>query len=403
MNEPAVLLECNRTDQDGVSFAFSGCVDQVVAHCPTVVNAALKEVERAVSRGLHAAGYIAYEAAAGLDSALKTRPPGAMPLVWFGLFERRIPAKEAVSRAGRAYSVSGWRPSISKAEYEDAVARIREYITAGDTYQVNFTYRMRANFEGDAAAFYSDLCRSQRTAYSAYVDTGRFQVLSVSPELFFRLKSGELSARPMKGTRRRERWPEEDRRQADALRNSPKDRAENVMIVDMLRNDLGRVSETGSVHTPVLWDVERYETVLQMTSTVQSRLRRGVGVSDILRAAFPCGSVTGAPKVRTMEIISELEDSPRGVYTGSIGYISPGPEAQFNVAIRTVTVDREKAHAEFGVGSGVTYDSSAKNEYEECRTKARFLIDPGMNCRGSVNGRGMYNQPGQRVGVSGSD
>lgn len=401
MNEPAVLLECNRTDQDGVSFAFSGCVGQVVAACPGEVNAALEEVERAVSRGLHAAGFIAYEAAAGLDPALKTRSHGAAPLVWFGLFERRTELAEGRFCGGRTYSLSAWRPSVASTEYADALAGIREYIAAGDTYQVNYSYRLRAAFEGDAGALYSDLCRSQRTAYSAFVDTGRFQVLSVSPELFFRLKSGELSARPMKGTRRRGRWAEEDRMQACALRNSPKDRAENVMIVDMLRNDLGRVSETGSVRTPVLWDVERYETVLQMTSTVRSRLRSGVGVSDVLRAAFPCGSVTGAPKVRTMEIISELEDSPRGVYTGSIGYVSPGPEAQFNVAIRTVTVDREKALAEFGVGSGVTYDSSAKNEYEECRTKARFLIDPGMNCRGPANGRVVHDQPVREVQASG--
>ncbi len=400
MNEPAVLLECNRTDQNGVSYAFSGCVGQVVAHCPTTVYAALKEVEHAVSRGLHAAGYIAYEAAAGLDPAQKTRPHGAMPLVWFGLFERRIPSKEDRSGPRRAYSLSGWRPSIAKAEYEEVVARIRRYIAAGDTYQVNFTYRMRADFEGDAAAFYSDLCRSQRTAYSAYVDSGRFQVLSASPELFIRLKSGELTARPMKGTRRRGRCPEEDRSMFDDLRTSPKDRAENVMIVDMLRSDLGRVSETGSVQTPKLWEVERYETVLQMTSTVHSRLRKGAGVSDVLRSAFPCGSVTGAPKVRTMEIISELEDSPRGVYTGSIGYVSPGPEAQFNVAIRTVTVDREKALAEFGVGSGVTHDSSAGTEYEECMTKARMLTDAGMAYRGSENGIPIHDRPGQPVGAS---
>lgn len=183
----------------------------------------------------------------------------------------------------------------------------------------------------------------------------------------------------------------------DDLRTSPKDRAENVMIVDMLRNDLGRVSVTGSVETPTLWEVERYETVLQMTSTVRSRLRPDVGIPDLLWAAFPCGSVTGAPKVRTMEIISELEDSPRGVYTGSIGYISPGPEAQFNVAIRTVTVDREKALAEFGVGSGVTYDSSAGNEYEECRAKARMLMYSGLDYRGSENGIPIHDRPGPLV------
>src|SRR5690606_20960724 len=190
---------------------------------------------------------------------------------------------------------------------------------------------------------------------------------------FFSLEDGIVTARPMKGTRPRGRWPEEDEALVDELRASAKDRAENVMIVDLLRNDLGRVSEIGSVQVPGPWDVERYETVLQMTSTVTSRLRRGLGAADLLAALFPCGPITGAPKVRSMQIIAAEEDSPRGVYTGSIGCLSPDGSAEFNVAIRTVIVDRQSGMAEFGVGGGVTWGSSAAGEYEECAVKARVL------------------------------
>ncbi len=373
MREPVVLLESYSAERDRASFAFSGFCGEVAACVPEEVRPALEAVERAVAGGRHAAGFLSYEAAPGLDSVLKTRPGGALPLVWFGLFRERTGVAPGGLDSCGGYSLSAWQPSVSRAAYGAAIGRIGAYIEAGDTYQVNFTFRMRADFEGDDRALYRDLCRSQRAPYTAYLNTGRFRILSASPELFFALKNGRLTARPMKGTGRRGRWVEEDDALASALQGSSKDRAENVMIVDLLRNDMGRVAALGHVTVPRLWEVERYETVLQMTSTVTSRLRPGTALVDLLTALFPCGSVTGAPKVRTMEIISEVEDSPRGVYTGSIGFFSPGPEARFNVAIRTVWIDSETGRGEFGVGGGVTHDSSPEGEYEECLVKAQVL------------------------------
>ncbi|MDP6775485.1 MAG: aminodeoxychorismate synthase component I, partial [Candidatus Latescibacteria bacterium] len=370
---PIVRLESHNRQRESRSFAFGGFRRKVSASQPEEVVPALQEVIREVGGGRHAAGYLSYEAASGLDPVLTTRASGALPLVWFGIFDRREEADPEALDSGAAYALSEWKPTTSREDYDRSIQRIRAYIEAGDTYQVNHTIRMEAAFSGDPVSFYRDLCRSQRASYCAYLDLGRHKVLSASPELFFSLEEGVLTTRPMKGTRPRGRWESEDLALADQLRSAEKDRAENLMIVDLLRNDLGRVADTGSVSVPALWEVERYETVWQMTSTVTARLKRGVGTSDILRALFPCGSVTGAPKVRTMEIIAELETSPRGVYTGSIGYISPGPEIAFNVAIRTVWIDTDAGRAEFGVGGGITYDSSESGEYAECMVKARVL------------------------------
>ena len=231
--------------------------------------------------------------------------------------------------------------------------------------------------EGDERGLYRDLCFAQRGAHSAYLNAGRYRVLSASPELFFRIDGGGLTARPMKGTAARGRWPREDEELAESLRGSVKDRAENAMIVDLLRNDLGRVSRTGSVSWSSVFEPERYETVWQLTSTVSSELEGRGGLAGVFRALFPCGSVTGAPKVRTMQLIADIEDSPRGIYCGAVGWLSPagwaGPSASFNVAIRTVVLDSETHIAEYGVGGGITWDSSAAGEYEETVAKARVL------------------------------
>ena len=369
MSDPIVLFESHHK---GASFRFCDPCDTICVSHPKDVGPALERIERAVHSGLHAAGFLSYEAASGLDPVLKTHMPGDFPLLWFGLFRHR----EHISLGtpnGRNYDLGAWRPSVSRAAYDTALNRIRDLIIAGDTYQVNYSFRLRANFSGNSLGLYRDLCQAQRTDYAAYLDIGRFQILSASPELFFVLKNGILTARPMKGTAPRGRWWEEDEARAKQLQESEKDRAENVMIVDLLRSDLGRVSN--SVKVPSLWQVERYETVLQMTSTVTSRMRCGVGLRELVTALFPCGSVTGAPKVRTMEIIKEVEQTARGIYTGSIGYLSPGGDIAFNVAIRTVCIDRETGISEFGVGSGITCDSSSDGEYKECLTKARMLAD----------------------------
>jgi para-aminobenzoate synthetase/4-amino-4-deoxychorismate lyase len=242
---------------------------------------------------------------------------------------------------------------------------------------VNHTIRLRATVAGDERGFYRDLCLAQRGGYGAYLDLGRYRVLSASPELFFRIDDHRLTTRPMKGTAPRGRWLAEDEAVAAALVASSKDRAENAMIVDLLRNDLGRICRPGSVKVERMWEPERYETLWQLTSTVVGEREADVSLADTFRALFPSGSVTGAPKVRTTRIIADLEDSARGPYCGAIGYLAPRgsgePSANFNVAIRTVVLDGQTGIAEYGVGGGITYDSSAADEYEEILAKARVL------------------------------
>ena len=332
------------------------------------VLAVLEFAEREARSGSHVAVMLSYEAAPAFDPAFVTHPPSDFPLAWAAVFEN---ASEAFT--AERVSANGWTPRVSRGEYDRSVSRIRELIAAGDTYQVNYSFPLTSSFNGDALAWYRDLCVAQGAEYSVYLDLGRYQVLCLSPELFFERRGNHVVTRPMKGTVRRGRWPAEDRELAYWLANSAKDRAENVMIVDLLRNDLGKVSIPGSVRVSSLFDLERFETVWQMTSTVESTLRDGTNLVDLMRALFPCGSITGAPKIRTMQIIRELERSPRGAYAGAIGLLKPGGDCVFNVAIRTVVIDTETGVATFGVGGGVTIDSTAEREYEECLVKSRFL------------------------------
>jgi para-aminobenzoate synthetase/4-amino-4-deoxychorismate lyase len=373
------------------SFRLAEPVGVLEATRPDEVRGVLEAAEGAAARGLWVAGYLAYEAAPGLDPSLAVRTRAAgdpferLPLAWFAMFERREETTLPVPQADPDPSVAAaWRPSIDRETYGRAIARIRQHVAAGETYQVNYTLRLRSQVEGDERGLYRDLCYAQRGAYAGYVNLGRYRVLSASPELFFRLDDGVLTTKPMKGTAPRGRWPEEDEAVAARLRGSVKDRAENAMIVDLLRNDLGRVAVPGSVSWSDVFDLERYETVWQLTSTVTAKVRPGAGLADVFEAMFPCGSVTGAPKVRTMAIIAGLEDSPRGVYCGAVGYLAPPgsghPAARFNVPIRTVMIDAETGTAEYGVGGGITWDSRAAGEYEETVAKARVLVDrrPGF-------------------------
>ncbi len=373
------------------SFRCSEPVGVLEATRPDEVRGVLEAAEGAAARGLWVAGYVAYEAAPGLDPALTVRARAAgdpfdrLPLAWFAMFERREDTVLPVPQADPAGTdADAWRPSVDRGTYDDAIAQIRRHIAAGETYQVNHTLRLRSQVEGDERGLYRDLCYAQRGAYSGYLNLGRYRVLSASPELFFRLEDGVLTTKPMKGTAPRGRWSAEDDAIAERLHGSVKDRAENAMIVDLLRNDLGRVAVPGSVSWSDVFDLERYETVWQLTSTVTATLRSGAGLAEVFEAMFPCGSVTGAPKVRTMEIIAELEDSPRGVYCGAVGYLAPPgsghPAARFNVPIRTVVIDTETGVAEYGVGGGITWDSRAAGEYREILAKARVLVDrrPGF-------------------------
>jgi len=359
--------------QDGARWlVFREPVQVITAVHPHEVTAALAEVATAVAtHNLHAAGFLTYEAASAFGLVAHPPHPAAPPLLWFGLY----PAPEIVANLDdfppAAYEMGEWRPGLDEMAYETAVAQIKQHIAAGYTYQVNFTFPLCASFRGAPRGLFHELVQAQQAQYAAYVDTGRHVICSVSPELFFRLEGDTLTSKPMKGTAGRGRTTAADAANAAWLRQSEKNRAENVMIVDMIRNDMGRVAATGSVAVPELFAVERYPTVLQMTSTVTART--SASLSDIFQAMYPCASITGAPKVRTMRLIRELEAGPRGVYTGAVGFVSPGRRAQFNVAIRTVVVDRVGETAVYGVGSGIVWDSEPAAEYAECLLKAQVL------------------------------
>jgi para-aminobenzoate synthetase / 4-amino-4-deoxychorismate lyase len=352
---------------------FTRPVKVVAAYHLDEVPEGLAAVEEAVEgRGLYAAGFVAYEAAPAFDRAFSVRPAiPSLPLLWFGLFEE--PEVISLPLEAPAYRLGPWRPSVGRAGYRLAIEQIKEHIAAGHTYQVNYTLRLRAPFDGDPWGLFLDLVQAQECAYAAYLDIGPVAICSASPELFFRRDGEEVTMRPMKGTAARGLTPAADRSQAEWLRHSAKNRAENVMIVDMIRNDLGRVSRVGSVHVPHLFDVERYPTLWQMTSTV--RARSLATLPELMAALFPCASITGAPKVRTMEIIARLEPEPRGVYCGCIGVVAPNRQARFSVAIRTAVVDRAAKQVAYGVGGGIVWDSTAGEEYEEWETKARVLTE----------------------------
>jgi para-aminobenzoate synthetase/4-amino-4-deoxychorismate lyase len=337
---------------------------------------ALESVQRAVDDGLHAAGYLAYEAAPAFEPAMVVRPGHGMPLLWFGLFEEPGEVTPAGDTEPGGMDEIDWEIEMSRPDHATAVAAIREAIAEGRTYQVNLTTRLRGAFTGDAEPFYHALRRTQGGGWHAFLDLGRHVILSASPELFFMTRGREITTRPMKGTRPRGRWPGEDGALAGELRASAKERAENLMIVDLLRNDLGRVCVPGGVRVPALLDVERYPTVWQMTSTVAGRLRDDVRLVDLLRALFPCGSVTGAPKISTMDVIARVEQSPREVYCGAIGWIGPGGDCAFNVPIRTAWVDRDQGRISFGTGGGVVWDSTAEAEYDELLAKTAVVRDP---------------------------
>jgi para-aminobenzoate synthetase / 4-amino-4-deoxychorismate lyase len=364
------------------SFRLIEPLGVVQADRPDEIAAVIDAAETAAERGAWVAGFVSYEAAPGLDAALRVRTSrggaASPPLAWFAMYgARQETALPDPPAQPPAHDGPAWASSVDRASYDRAIDEIHERIARGDTYQVNHTIRLRARVEGDPRGLYRDLCHAQRGRYAGYVDTGAFRIVSASPELFFRIDGDRISTRPMKGTAPRGRWLAEDRQILQSLRGSVKDRAENAMIVDLLRNDLTRIAEEGSVTWTDVFDAERYETVWQLTSSVSATVRSGTRLVDVFRALFPSGSVTGAPKVSTMGIIAELEDSPRGVYCGTVGYLAPpsapGPRARFNVAIRTVVLEAGTGRAEYGVGGGITWDSTAGSEYDEVVAKARVL------------------------------
>ncbi|MGA3048330.1 MAG: aminodeoxychorismate synthase component I [Terracidiphilus sp.] len=408
-----VLLECARLSAqifssdsepahspEPCSRLFTAPLRILTAIHPADLAQLFSEIESAAAAGLYAAGYFAYECGSFFEPTIAMPPsPRGQPLAWFGIYDRvhvfdhRTGAflegeppgldSPAMAKFRAAQSINDTVPdpsvessiALTNSQYAQRIEAIHEWIRSGDVYQLNFTVPIRLHTSGSLAALYRRLCVRQPAPHCAFLHTSsNRRILSFSPELFFHLESQtpnrRITTRPMKGTAPRGRTTREDRELAEWLRNDPKNRAENVMIVDLLRNDLGRLCRYGSVRTQNLFAVERYPTLLQMTSTVTGELRPDVNFQQILRALFPCGSITGAPKVRAMQLLANIEDEPRGVYTGAIGFFSK-QESIFSVAIRTLELDGN--HGKMGVGSGIVIDSDSANEFRECRLKAEFL------------------------------
>lgn len=351
----------------------------VEARRPEAVAPALARLRAARAEGRHAAGWIGYEAGAALEPKLggSAAPAQGAPLLWFGLFDAPRLLEEADLLALLPDPAGAWagppRPRVTPDAYAAAVARVLAYIAAGDIYQANLSFRADVPVLGDPLALYARLRASSEAGWGGVVWTGRHWLLSCSPEMFFTLEGGRLETRPMKGTARRDADRQADEAAAAALAADPKERAENLMIVDLLRNDLSRVATPGSVEVPALFTLETYPTLHTLTSSIMASLAPGRDAVDVLAALFPCGSVTGAPKIRAMEIIAEVESDARGAYTGSIGWLAPDGDGAFNVAIRTLAMEEGAHNAELGLGSAIVADSTARAEWRECLAKGAFV------------------------------
>lgn len=366
---PFVLLEANAP---AATFLFDEPVEVVTAREREEVGPALARLEAALKQGYHLAGYAGYELGYALEPRLARSgiPRAATPMIRFGVFGPPATLTDVLDRSHQIDIAT--TPAWSLSDYARRFAACRDYIYAGDVYQINLTFPLRGRHDGDPLALYRALRRRQPPAYGGVVALGGETVVSLSPEIFFETDGRTIRARPMKGTARRGFLPLEDMARAWELGQDEKNRAENLMIVDLLRNDLSRLSEVGSVKVTDLYTVETYPTLHQMTSGVEARLRPGAGLADLLAGLFPCGSVTGCPKIRAMEIVRELECAPRGVYCGALGMVAPDGSARFNVAIRTLTLFEDHSLV-CNVGSAIVADSKVEDEYAECLIKAKFL------------------------------
>lgn len=372
-----VLLESSKQDEENKdSYLFTDPEGQFSFYAGGDVQAFFERIEFYQKKGKYLAGYFAYEFGYFLDDAfleMRDTVSREQPLACLGVYD----SVEQETDFIKARNIIGpeiilKNSSVSQEQYFQAIAKIKEELLAGNTYQINYTFFHNYTSNISSDDLYSYLKFKQPTSYNAYIKNGDCEIFSASPELFFRRSGDELSVKPMKGTRSRAVCDSKDLEQREDLITATKDKAENLMIVDLLRNDLGRISQKGSVFTEKLFDVEEHSTVYQMTSTIKSKLKAKTTWFEIFQALFPCGSVTGAPKIRSMKIIHELEKEERGVYCGAIGFIGPNNQACFNVPIRTV--EKRENGLRLGIGSGVVYDSQADQEYEECLIKSRFLL-----------------------------
>ena len=408
MNQPFILLDDARA-QGAANARLYRAPDEIVqARAPHEVAPALERIEYLSAQGYHLAGCMTYEAGLALEPRLAARAEsagrGALgPLLWFGAFTGfetiaagAVPLWLSMRGGPESAAIGPLEPAIAPGDYAEAFERVQGAIEAGDIYQANLTFPLEGPWQGDPIALYAALRPAAAAGYCALINDGAHWHLSFSPELFFALEDGTISARPMKGTRPRGRSEAEDAALRDELAASAKDRAENLMILDLMRNDIARVAQAGSVRVDAPFAIESYPTVHQMVSSVSAQLLPGKGPVDLVRALFPCGSITGAPKIRAMELIDEVEAAPRGLYCGAIGVIEPTGDAVFNVAIRTLRLLPEKSgttsasgsplggRAVLGVGSAVVADSLMLPEWRECLIKGGFVRGSDRQVEGSV-------------------
>ncbi|MBW0145842.1 aminodeoxychorismate synthase component I [Sphingomicrobium clamense] len=379
MDAPFCLFDDARPDSEAGALLFESPREVVVAERLGQVRPALERLRTALAEGNYAAGYLGYEAGHALDPALEASArQGDRPLLWFGLFD----APQRLSKADiedllsdREGRVASPVPRIAEAKYVAAVERVREALFAGDYYQANLTFQNDVAVGGSALGLYRALRSHGTGGWGGVLATESYELISVSPEQFFKVENGCLSAKPMKGTAPRGESPEIDRKLAKELAADEKQRAENLMIVDLLRNDMARVAVPGTVRVPKLFAVETYPTVHQMVSEIEAELAPGMTAVDAIEKLFPCGSVTGAPKIAAIKALRELEPEPRGAYTGSMGWMSPNGDAAFNVMIRTLERVAGSSQARLGLGSGLVVDSVPRHEWAECRLKGKFVED----------------------------
>ena len=386
----ALLEDSKSEDSESSNLLFTEPEEYIIVWSEEELPAAIEKIEALKSTGLYLCGYVSYEAGYHfIDKKIKRRLPNhpTQPLLYFIAFEKL----EKLSRSALDSSFGeinthpeselcphNFSLSVAKETYLEAIRKIRRYIISGDTYQTNFTIKYKFDLIGDAISLYKALRQTQPVEFGAVLNFPNSNIVSLSPELFVKKKDDTLSAKPMKGTAKRGRNEKEDEFILDFLKDDPKTLSENVMIVDLIRNDFGRICETGSVTVKNLFEIQTFKTIHQMISTIQGKLKPQIHLSELFHGLFPCGSITGAPKIRTMEIINELETEARGIYTGAIGYLLPNDDFYFNVPIRTIDIDQNN-RCEMGIGSGIVYESNPQAEYEECLLKANFLT--GLNER----------------------
>lgn len=386
-DNPFILLDDAREgDEAAPARLYRDPVEILEARTRQELDAVLDRVDQAKRQGLHAAGYLSYEVGLAMEERLSQNLPDdrVCPLAWFGLFkDYRLLEPDTVADQlpdPKGAWLGKLAPAISRQDYDRVFAKVQDYILAGDIYQANLTFRAHAQHAGHPLALYAAVRDRAKAGYGGVIFDGKNWMLSFSPELFFAMKGDRITAKPMKGTAARVRDETADAAVREELQSDPKQRAENLMIVDLLRNDLSRVAVPGSVAVPELFHVESYPTIHQMTSTVTAERAEGQGAIDLLRRIYPCGSITGAPKIRAMEIIDELETDQRGIYCGSIGRIDANGDAAFNVAIRTFFLGADQETLSIGLGSGIVADSVGGDEWRECLAKGRFAaVSEGLD------------------------